>query len=150
VLVDHVERSTADGPLGSPLHVHEGRCPYPACGVLVFAATESALEPPTVLFTPSEMRWVKARHALEAVAPLLFAWLMTFGIVGMALFAAVRGLTEAHGAAAMALVLGGPAMVMLSICTFVAMAIACGEPTPTPAAKELIRLLPVPRSYRSV
>jgi len=151
VIVDHGQRpASLEGPLGASLYVHEGRCPYPMCGATVFATTESPFEVPTTLVTRSEARWVRVRHALEAVAPLLFAWTMTFGIVGIALFAAIRGLSEAHGAAAIALVLGGPAMVMLSICTFVAMAIACSDPSPEPCEKEDLRLIPVPRTYRSV
>src|SRR5687768_5848890 len=146
VIVDEVERrddiATA---VGTSLYVHEGRCPYPMCGAPVFAATESPFELPTTLMTQGEARWVKVRHAIEAIAPLLFAWTMTFGIVGVALFAALRGLSEAHGAAAVALVLGGPAMVMLSICTFVAMAIACSDPAPEPCQRTDLRLLPVPR-----
>ncbi len=151
VIVDHVQRpANIQAPMGASLYVHEGRCPYPMCGEPVFATTESPYETPSTLYTASEARWVRVRHALEAVAPLLFAWTMTFGIVGIALFAAIRGLSEAHGAAAIALVLGGPAMVMLSICTFVAMAIACSDPSPEPLEREDLKLIPVPRSYRAV
>src|SRR5687767_916566 len=89
VIVDHVQRpATVHGAMGASLYVHEGRCPYPMCGAPVFATTESPNEVPTDLVTQSEVRWVRVRHALEAVAPLLFAWTMTFGIVGIALFAA--------------------------------------------------------------
>jgi hypothetical protein len=151
VIVDHIDRSAEIAtPVGSSLYVHEGRCPYPTCAQPVFAATESPFETPNVLFRQSEVCWVKLRHALEAVAPLLFAWAMTFGIVGIALFAAIKSLAEAQGAAAMALVLGGPAMVMLSICTFVAMAIACSDPEPEPYYRADLNLRPVPRTYRSV
>jgi hypothetical protein len=170
VIVDRADRrpdsmSIADGSV----YVREGRCPYPECGAAVFASAfdrddclvgdphdgmggdpDRPNREPIILFSAKAARWVRLRHAVEAVAPLLFAWSMTFGILAVALWAAVRGLADEESGLAIGLVLGGPAMVVVSICTFVAMAMACGGRGSRGQVTLDLALRPVPRSYRTV
>lgn len=170
VIIDRAEDGPALRNASASAYVRGGRCPYPECGSTVFAAAVGLVDPEDraavdpedraavdpddraleamVLFSPAEARWVRLRGALEAVAPLLFAWSMTFGILAVALWAAVRGLSDEDGGLAIGLVLGGPAMVVVSICTFVAVAATCSAPRSQSTLG--LSLRPVPRSYRSV
>src|SRR5262245_44620481 len=78
------------GTRPGPVFFHEGRCPYPACGAPVVACSTEGNIGSVVLLSPAELRRMRARWALENVVPLVLAWAMTFGVVALAMWAAMN------------------------------------------------------------
>jgi hypothetical protein len=103
---------------------------------------------PAVLLSVDEVRMLRLRCAFSAVAPVLVAWLSTFGMLLVSIWAAARGL-EAESAAAVALVIGGPVMVVACVSGFVGLAVATGEARSQRRFDLPLRLVPVPLSYRA-
>lgn len=128
--------------------LHTGRCPYAACAATVHAWTETPSAKPDRLLSPDEVRKLRLRCAFGAIAPVLVAWMSTFGMLMVSMWAAARGLA-AESAAAIALVVGGPVMVVASVSGFVGLAVASGEARSRLKADIPLRLRPVPLTYRT-
>jgi hypothetical protein len=131
-----------------------GRCPSPACAAELYAWTDTPDRPPLFLTHAAGLRRMRLRSALDEMATALPSAALVLAIVISAMWAALRGIAEARSPAVLALVVGGPAMILAAACGFVGFAIAChrdehhaidGE-----AASTGLRLVPLPRSYRSI
>jgi hypothetical protein len=142
--------------LGHEIWVVAGRCPYPACGAQLFAWTEAPEADPTSLTDAAGVRALRLRCALQELATALPSAVVVLGLVVFAVWAALHGVTEARSPGVLALVVGGPAMIVASACGFVVLAVArhgAGDeldPVALAALSSSLKLRPVPRSYRSV
>ena len=146
-MVDHIGACEMLPSAAGSVYLHTGRCPYPMCASPVYAWTSEADAAPDSLLSASEARALRLRCAAGAVAPVLIAWLSTFGMLLVSVWAAARGLAE-ESAAAVALVIGGPVMVIASVSGFVGLAIATGEARSGMRYELALRLVRVPYGYR--
>ncbi len=148
VLVDRTGDCEALPTASGSVYLHSGTCPYPACSAPVHAWTEEPEAMPGVLLSVDEVRMLRLRCAFSAVAPVLIAWISTFGMLLVSVWAAARGLA-AESAAAVALVIGGPVMVVACVSGFVGLAVASGEARSVRSLALPLRLRPIPISYRA-
>jgi hypothetical protein len=148
VLVDATGECEALPTASGSVYLHSGTCPYPSCAATVHAWTDAPEAFPDVLLSVEEMKMLRLRCAFSAVAPVLIAWISTFGMLLVSVWAAAQGLA-AESAAAVALVIGGPVMVVACVSGFVGLAVASGEVRSKLRFEVPLRLVPVPLTYRA-
>lgn len=150
LVAERTGRGEALPGAGKPIFVAGGRCPYPACGVPLYSWSCSPSSEPEFLATSAALRALRRRCAARELAGALPGVAIVITVVLFALWAGLRGVAEAGSPCVLALVIGGPLMVLAAACGFVGLAVSCQPPAP--AADEPcdagLRIAPERRTYR--
>ena len=150
LVAERTGRGEALPGAGKPLFVAGGRCPYAACGVPLYSWSCSPSAEPEFLATSRALRALRRRCAARELAGALPGVAIVVTVVLFALWAGLRGVAEAGSPCVLALVIGGPLMVLAAACGFVGLAVSAKPPAPS--AHEPcdlgLRLVPERRTYR--